>query len=152
MNSRTFTDFDPARKARNCQEALVYLERCGRFTEEELREANRMAGGVFTEIEIQQAMHQAALSASAGGPDGGVDEVRKRICTSLSGHVAAYRSFADMGMGSKRGCLGSFAALLALGAGALALLTAGSQAGCRSAPPGGQPKALHDHAEPQTPH
>lgn len=59
--------------------ALVFLNTCGPFDEQKLRETNRCAGGVMSESELQMMVRQAEIIMPTASEPGGMEFIRQQI-------------------------------------------------------------------------
>jgi hypothetical protein len=105
------SELSPSQRAKKYRKALTYLDSCGPFNEEKLREANRIAGDTLTEADIQRFVRTAPLIMASGGKKGGMESVREELRKSLVEGIEVFGSLADAGVGRKAGCFGVVAML-----------------------------------------
>jgi hypothetical protein len=63
--------------------ALAYLDSCGPFDEQKLREVNRIAGNPLSEREIQTMLSAAVFMMATPTRPGGMESVRAHVRESL---------------------------------------------------------------------
>ena len=95
------SDLSPAQLAKHYRQAIAYLDRCGEFNEQKLREVNRIAGGQLREGDIQDFVRKAPLMMSFGGQRGGMEGVREELRKTYMEGIAVFGSLAAAGVGSK---------------------------------------------------
>lgn len=74
--SRTQPTGNPVTDYKN---ALAYLDRCGSFNEQKLREVNRIAGSMLSESDIQMMLGQAQMIMPSANEPGGMDYIKSSI-------------------------------------------------------------------------
>ena len=63
--------------------ALAYLDSCGSFDERKFREANRIAGGLLSESDIQMMLAQSQMIMPSAGEPGGMDFIKAQVRENL---------------------------------------------------------------------
>jgi hypothetical protein len=81
-----------SQRANNYRKAVKYLDSCGPFNEEKLREANRIAGNPLTEDDVHRFVQTAPSMLSTGGKRGGMEGVRDEMRKSLTEGIAVFGS------------------------------------------------------------
>lgn len=95
------SNLSPSQLAKKYRQALAYLDSCGEFNEQKLREVNHIAGGQLTEADIQDFLQKAPLIMSYDGQSGGMEGVREELRKSYMEGVVVFGSLGDVGIGSK---------------------------------------------------
>lgn len=72
--------------------ALAYLTGCGSFDEAQFREMNRIAGGIFTEEEMQKQISQANMTI------GGMDGLKLILIKTLNEAIDTFRKVQAAGI------------------------------------------------------
>ncbi|MBR5366578.1 MAG: hypothetical protein IK132_10095 [Clostridia bacterium] len=72
--------------------ARAYLDACGKYDEEKLREMNRITGNMFPEAEIQKQLAQSEMLI------GGMDEVKRIHYDTLTKAIAAFEKVGASGI------------------------------------------------------
>jgi hypothetical protein len=67
--------------------ALAYLDTCGLFNEQKLRETNRLSGNVMSESDIQMMLGQAQMIMPKATEPGGMESIKATIRDSLETFV-----------------------------------------------------------------
>jgi hypothetical protein len=64
--------------------ALAYLDSCGPFDERKFREANRIAGGLLSESDVQMMLAQSQMIMPSAGRPGGMDFIKAQVRENLA--------------------------------------------------------------------